>query len=150
MIPDFENEIRDAQGTRYLPPGVYEATWEEFWKYFSNSRRRRTLLRNLLKMLQHLRDAGCVSVKIDGSFVTSKSEPHDFDGTWDPTGVDDTKLDQCINDMNKVLMYNKYNGELYPQNIIEAGSGKTFDEFFQMDRMENRKGVVKINLETLP
>ena len=101
-------------------------------------------------MLLHLRDAGCVSVKIDGSFVTSKSEPDDFDGTWDPTGVDDTKLDQCINDMNKVLMYNKYNGELYPQNIIEAGSGKTFDEFFQMDRMENRKGVVKINLETLP
>ena len=31
MIPDFEKEIRDAQGTRYLPPGVYEATWEEFF-----------------------------------------------------------------------------------------------------------------------
>ena len=101
-------------------------------------------------MLQELYNAGCRSVKIDGSFVTSKLEPHDFDGTWDPTGVDETKLDQCINDMNGVLMYNKYKGELYPQNIIEAGSGKTFDEFFQMDRRDKRKGVVKINLETLP
>ena len=151
MIPDFEKEIRDAQGTRYLPPGVYEATWEEFWKHFSNSWRRIILLRNLLRMLQHLRDAGCVPVKIDGSFVTSKLEPHDFDGTWDRTGVDVTpKLDESIFRMNGITMYKKYMGELYRQDAIEASTGRSFDEFFQVDRMENRKGIVKINLETLP
>ena len=44
----------------------------------------------------------------------------------------------------------KYLGELYRQDTIEADSGKTFDEFFQMGRFNNKKGVVKINLGTLP
>ena len=101
-------------------------------------------------MLQHLRDAGCVSVKIDGSFVTSKLEPSDFDGTWDPDGVVKIELDPIIDSEDKYSMKDKYLGELYRQNTIEVATGKTFDEFFQMDRMKNRKGIVKINLETLP
>ena len=41
-------------------------------------------------------------------------------------------------------------GELYRQNTVKAGSQKTFDEFFQTNSFNNKKGVVKINLGTLP
>ena len=46
-------------------------------------------------------------------------------------------------------MKEKFKGELYRQDTVEAGSGKPFDEFFQMDRFDNYKGVVKINLGTM-
>ena len=97
MIPDFEHKIRDDHKTRYLPSGVHKASWNEFYKRYNTSRVRTILLEYLLIMLQHLRNAGCKSVKIDGSFVTTKPEPSDFDGTWDPTGVDKNLLDPIIN-----------------------------------------------------
>jgi hypothetical protein len=40
------------------------------------------------RALNDLRDAGCKRVYLNGSFVTSKDEPGDFDACWDPTGVD--------------------------------------------------------------
>ena len=150
MIPDFDREYENDQGNLNLPIGVHEADWDEFYiRYITNLERIR-LKEGMELMLQHLRDAGCKFVKIDGSFVTSKSIPNDFDVTWDPKGVDKTLLDQSINEMNGEVMNEKYKGELYPQDAIESGSGKTFDEFFQMDRLKITKGIVKINLETLP
>ena len=33
---------------------------------------------------------------LDGSFVTAKEFPSDFDGCWDPDGVDGAKLDPVL------------------------------------------------------
>ena len=150
MIPDFDREYENVQGYLNLPIGVHEADWDEFCIRYITNRRRIELKEGMESMLQHLRDVGCKFVKIDGSFVTSKSIPNDFDGTWDPEGVDVTKLDPIIGVEDKNLMIEKYNGELYSQDAIESWSGKTFDKFFQMDRLEKTKGIVKINLESLP
>ena len=59
-------------------------------------------------------------------------------------------LDESIYNMNGNSMYVKFMGELYRQDVIEAGTGRIFDVFFQMDRDDRLKGVVKINLETVP
>jgi hypothetical protein len=40
----------------------------------------------------------------------------------------------------------RFGGEFFP-NVIEAGSGLVFAEFFQNDRDTGRKGIVVINLE---
>ena len=149
MVPDFDRQYVNGQGFYNLPPGVHEATWVEFSEHFGFSRRRRKLLGKMRPMLSHMREVGCKFVKIDGSFVTSKPRPRDFDGTWDPNGVDETKLDPIIEDENKYSMIEKYMGELYRQDTIEGDSGMLFDDFFQTDRYENPKGVVKINLETI-
>ena len=101
------------QGFFNLPPGVHVATWNEFYEYFNTSWRRTVLLEYLLIVLLHLRNAGCKFVKIDGSFVTSKLIPRDFDGTSDPQGVNITMLDESIKNMNRDLMYDKFMGELY-------------------------------------
>ena len=80
MIPGFEQLIT-GQKYRFLPCGIIKASWIEFYNRFNTSQRRIMLLNGLLIMLQELRIANCQSVKIDGSFVTSKPRPSDFDGT---------------------------------------------------------------------
>ena len=132
-----------------LPPGEHEASWDEFCKRFGFSRSRKRMIGNMRQMLLGLRDAGCKFVKIDGSFVTSKPEPGDFDGTWDPRGVDRSKLDPIIDFEQKHLMKEKYLGEFFRQSTKVAGTNLTFDDFFQIDRRQSLKGVVKIKLETL-
>jgi len=42
------------------------------------------------------RIAGCRRVYIDGSFVSAKEVPGDFDGCWEATGMDLTSLDPVL------------------------------------------------------
>jgi len=70
----------------------------------------------LKKAIDSLRSAGCKSVYIDGSFVTSKANPVDFDGCWDMDGVDPSLLDPALLDFNlgRSVQKWKYMGELFP------------------------------------
>lgn len=72
MIPDFA-----ANGN--LPAGIHRATWDEFCKRFGRSRHRNKLLGGLAAALNTLTAAGCRTVYINGSFVTRKQMPNDYD-----------------------------------------------------------------------
>jgi len=48
---------------------------------------------NVLQALRLLREAGCGRAYVDGSFVTAKEVPGDFDGCWEAEGVDFDLLD---------------------------------------------------------
>ena len=85
MIPAFETE-RGVGGCYQLPLGIHVATWAELVERFGNNERRREILASLLRALQALKAAGCRRVYVDGSFVTSKEGPGDFDGCWDHEG----------------------------------------------------------------
>jgi hypothetical protein len=85
VLPDFDD-------TGALPPGVHEATWEEVETLFGWTAHRRDLLAGLHDALTDLRAAGCRSAYLDGSFVTDKEVPSDFDLCWDEDDVDWTKL----------------------------------------------------------
>ncbi len=87
MIPPFE------ASTGLLPSGVHEATWEEFVARFGWTPHRLALLAGLKAALDALEAAGCPRVYVDGSFVTAKPDPGDFDGCWEPAGVDVDVLD---------------------------------------------------------
>ena len=43
-----------------------------------------------------LKDAGCKTVYVDGSFVTGKERPGDFDACWEEEGVDPIVLDPVL------------------------------------------------------
>lgn len=81
MIPPF-----NEQG--YLPQGIYEPTWDEFWERFSTNNYRRQLLTGLRLALTQLKLAGCQRVYIGGSFITDKERPNDYDGCFDLFGID--------------------------------------------------------------
>ena len=106
-------------------------------------------------MLLSLKDVGCGRVFMDGSFVTSKVNPEDYDGCWDRRGMDLRKLlkrDPALLDFrNKRLAQKlKYGGEMFPADLIEASSGTVFLEFFERDKDSgNQKGIVEIDLGEL-
>jgi hypothetical protein len=72
MIPEF-----DDNGN--LPPGVYFCEWEEFQEIFGINLIRRRMIDGLELAMTQLKAAGCRTIYINGSFVTSKLEPGDFD-----------------------------------------------------------------------
>ncbi len=95
-----------------------------------------------------MRDAGCTDVWLNGSYVTDKEIPNDYDACWDPLGVDLDKLDPVLQDLSRqrVAQKVKFRGEFFP-NIVEAGSGLLFIEFWQRDRDGNQKGILHIDTE---
>ncbi len=142
MIPPYE-----ASGT--LPPGVHWATWQEIVDTFGSTVHRKRLLGGLAAALKSLRTAGCKAVFLDGSFVTDKAEPEDFDGCWDPSGVDPNLLDPIllVFDTGRRTQKAKYRGELFPSSAEADAAGRTFVEFFQQDRDGNTKGIIGIDLQ---
>jgi hypothetical protein len=100
-----------------------------------------------------LRIAGCSRAYIDGSFVTPKQRPNDYDGCWGIGGVDPDRLDPgLLNfDRGRAAQKAKYQGELFPAQFREGGSGTTFLEFFQIDKETgDSKGIIVIELQESP
>ena len=99
--------------------------------------------------LENLASAGCRVVYINGSFVTSKGFPNDYDACWEEAGVDPTVLDPVLLtfDPGRATQKAKYMGELFPASSIADSDGFSFREFFQTDKNTGRpKGIVAIDL----
>jgi len=105
----------------------------------------------LLAALQNLAGAGCRSVLLDGSFVSQKDLPNDYDGAWDTHGVNPDRLDPVLLDFSnrRAAMKAKYLGELFPATAV-AAPGVLFRDFFMKDRNGLPKGAVSIDLGSLP
>src|SRR5262245_13330602 len=119
-----------------LPPGVHSATLEEIEATFVTNRQRRRLFAGLVTAAGKLRHAGCGTIYLDGSFVTAKPIPNDYDACWDSAGVNPLRLDPVFRDFRHGRRAQKaaFQGEFFPSTIIEAGSNRTFVQFFQVDR----------------
>ena len=142
MIPEF---VENGN----LPPGTYGATWQEVVNRFGGNAHRRRLLSGMKIALQSLKGAGCQRVYIDGSFVTDKELPNDFDCCWDEEEVNGDSLDPVllIFDDGRAAQKAKFLGEFFPAHL--SGSiDKTFIDFFQQDRNTGEpKGIVSIDLQ---
>lgn len=141
MIPDFA-----ADGN--LPAGVHSAGWDEFCNRFGTSEHRKRLLEGLASALSALAAAGCRIVYIDGSFVTRKARPNDYDLCWSIDSVRPERLDPALLDFSpqgRNIMKLKYRGDLFPAEAPEGASGKAFLDFFQTDKRTGRaKGIVSL------
>ena len=145
MIPSF-----DESGL--LPLGVHWASWDEFIDRFGTSSWRLRLASGIRAAIENLKEAGCPTVYINGSFVTAKEVPNDFDACWEEAGVDPTVLDPVLLtfDPGRVTQKAKYLGELFPASAIADGDGFSFLEFFQTDKETGGpKGIVAIDLRDL-
>jgi hypothetical protein len=132
-----------------LPSGEHPASWGEVLERFGWNLVRRRLLDGLAEGLSILADAGCTRVWLNGSFVTAKEEPGDFDAVWSPVGVDADRLRFLSPEMldlnpHRVAQKRRFGGEFFP-NIVEGGSGREFAVFFQFDRDGTSKGIVVID-----
>ncbi len=145
MIPPY-----DENGN--LPPGIHPASWQEIEAAFGDSPQRAALLAGLREALLCLRVAGCRTVYLDGSFVTAKEDPTDFDACWEAAGVDASLLDPILLDVAppRTAQKQRFGGELFPASLVaEPKSGVYYLEFFQHDRDGKPKGIVQIDLESV-
>lgn len=145
MIPAFQNNGN-------LPPGIHSSLWDELDKRYGISPYRLMLLKGLKTACVHLKFAGCQRLFLDGSFVTTKTIPGDYDALWDTTGVDIDKLVRAeplfFDFSNKrQKQKQKYLGEFFPAQQKEGITGKTFLEFFQTDKDSgDPKGIIELLL----
>jgi hypothetical protein len=145
MIPEF-----DERGN--LPPGIHHSTWNEIVTRYATSVRRRELLDGLLDALRSLKGAGCATAYLDGSLVTSKNHPGDFDACWGSSGVILDRLDPELLTFSdsRAAQKARYGGELYPAEWPADADGTTYLDFFQRDRLKQQKGIIAIDLTGLP
>jgi len=145
MIPDYIT----IAGSPWplLPPGIHDSTLHEVYARYVFNPTRQILYDGLLKGLENLFLSGCPQVFLDGSYVTSKPIPNDYEVCWDMAFVDPSKLDPVFFDFDngRHNQKKKYSGEFFPAAILEGLSGKPFLEFFQTDRYTGKqKGIVRL------
>jgi len=143
----------DADGK--LPRGIHHASWEEFAAAFGKGPHRSRLLAGLYRAAQVLKAAGGSTLYIDGSFVSTKEHPGDFDACWEPAGVVASKLDPVLLDFanGRLAQKVKYGGELFPSSARAESQPphRTFLEYFQRDQHTGKsKGIIAIDLRRLP
>lgn len=143
MIPNFNEDGN-------LPPGIHKATWEEIETKFGNTVHRKKLLEGLKLGIKALKVVGCSKIYLDGSFITNKPRPNDYDVCYYPTF--DLKLLRSKYPIffdfenRRKNQKDKYMGEFWPTNAPFDGVYTIF-EGFQVDKYTNRKkGIIELNI----
>ena len=145
MIPDF---IDIGAPWKVLPPGVHSATLEEVEARFVITEHRKKLFAGFKRGAINLQKAGCQTIYLDGSFITEKPVPKDYDVCWDPVNVNGRKVDKTLLTFaNKREEQKKvYYGEFFPSSV-QADGANTFLDFFKKDKYTDKaKGIIKIRL----
>jgi hypothetical protein len=144
MIPPFN---------RYglLPRGIHNAHWAEFAKRLGWNAHRQELLAGMKVGLVLLRDAGAEIAYVDGSFVTAKDVPEDFDVCWAIEGVKRSLLDPVFLafENQRAAQKARFKGEFLPA-WSDADGMRTYLEFFQIDKESGRrKGIIALDVRRM-
>jgi len=127
--------------------------WGPFVTRFGWNNRRRFLIGGMYRALSNLRLAGCAAAIVDGSFVSAKEDPADYDLAFDPVGVNGGLVDAVLrrHDDQRKAMKAKYFGDVFPWGAVaRAATREIYHDFFQRDRSGVAKGVVLLDVTLIP
>lgn len=142
-IPAFVN--------KNLPPGIHPTTWEEFKAKYGINYKRKLQLEGLEKAIEEFKNAGGTKIFIDGSFVSEKKNPGDYDALYDLDEIDADKIDERLTDASvpgRAAQKRYYQGEFFPMYAIATSPvGTRYIDFFQKDKKTKQpKGIIRIDL----
>lgn len=139
VLPEFN---RDGN----LLSGIHQATMAEVKARFARNKRRMQLFEALEEVISILKECNCPEVYLDGSFITQKEEPGDYDLCYEPTGIKATDRFFMFLSEHKQNK-GKYLGDIFP-HMPEPPYHVNLIEFWQTDTRNNDslKGIVKIDL----
>ncbi len=143
MIPSFDV-------TGLLPVGIHWASLKEFEVRFGINDHRQRLIGGLQRGVLALMAAGCRIVYVNGSFVTAKEFPKDYDACWDAAGVRIRDLDPVLLDFSnrRAAQKAKFGGEFFPSHLAAELKSpfRAFIDFFQEDtNLGLKKGIIGLN-----
>jgi hypothetical protein len=148
VIPKF-------QPNGLLPRGIHWALWDEIVKRFDTNSHRHNMLSGFERAVEALTSAGCRALYLDGSFVTAKPLPKDYDACWELAGVRRADLDPVFLDFRngRASQRAKYLGEFFPAHAPANLSVPLaiYLNFFQIDKATgDPKGIVGLKLKAQP
>lgn len=96
--------------------------------------------------------AQCRCLYVDGSFVSSKPFPTDYDACWEMVGVKADLLDPVFLEFRngRAAQKAKYLGEFFPAHTLAEASQpfRRYLDFFQTDKESGvPKGIVGLDLQ---
>lgn len=136
-----------------LPPGIHMADLTTVKRHLASSKWRQKLFNGLVEACRVLSRAGSQRLYLDGSFVTPKPIPNDYDVCWDLNGVNLRLVDLVFFDFSngRAAQKAKFGGEFFPSTHIAADADVTFLEFFQIDTGSGKqKGIIGVDLANDP
>lgn len=143
-IPEFINQK--------LPPGIHECTLDEFKEVFGFNHKRRIQIKGLERAIEKFVSAGAKVLYIDGSFVTTKNNPGDYDACYSLEQLDPlkcTELGVLLDPSKKGREQQKfrYGGEFFPGSIPADRIGTLYIDFFQRDKETGTaKGIIALKI----
>lgn len=138
--------------TRLLPKGVHSVTWDEAYALLAFNDRRKELMAGLLEACRSLKASGVTKVYVDGSFASKKGQPGDWDACFETKGVDSKRLDPVFLDFSdeRAAQKKRFLGEMFFAEAAATLLGEPYLSFFQHTKDGKPKGIVVIDLGTLP
>ena len=133
----------------HLPVGIHDCSLGEVRRRFGSSNEtRRRLMIGLESLVRRGRWAGAKHIYVDGSFVTIKGEPGDWDGVlvmpvgWNAAG----KWAAFFTDRQRIKK--EFGGDLF---VVMEDDGEVLDHYvrvvFATDREGRSKGLLRIRLK---
>lgn len=146
--------ITEFENSGNLPAGVHESDFSEIESRLAYNPKRVRLFEGFRDACRSLKEAGCSRVYLDGSFVSAKPEPGDFDACWEPDdNVDPDLLEPELLDFRNGRKAQKarFGGELFLADGVadfnSSGRPILFVEFFQRDKITGAdKGIIAVDL----
>ncbi len=147
MIPDFLD-------TGYLPEGIHEATLVEVVGKLQFSDKRKKLMSGLMTLIECCISCNVNILYLDGSFVSNKLNPVDYDACYDADCVD--KKDVLHRALESFLHSDSetqkryFKGEVYYAHSFSGrGNRQTVLDYFQVCKQDYlmKKGILKIVLD---
>lgn len=152
-------KVKLSSSTGLLPVGNHKMKWREVRKLFGTTSHRRYLLERLHAVYIVLKKAGVTKIWLDGSFVTSKVRPNDYDLSYELTEdifaelpSDPFKLEKAdtllrgryAGDIKAEPMIGgaTYHKDLFPNVVGHTHNGKPIEGA--------KKGIVVLTLADLP
>jgi hypothetical protein len=129
-----------------LPPGLYVATLDEIEIRFSQTPRRRELFARLNHFVTLAQSVGAIRLFVNGSYVTTKSDPGDVDVViW----LTETFLNLLSAEDDRALELQQMFLTRIPKEAFAVFDQSGWDdwiEFFSFTRAGDQKGIVEIRL----
>jgi len=153
MLCHFTVVIPEFTSSGLLPPGIHWADWPNVVKRFGTNVHRQRHLSGLDRGLKVLQKAGCPVAYLNGSFVTDKEFPSDYDVCYETAGVTLSMLDPVFHEFTNrcAAQKAKYRGEFRPAYVCAEGPPlfRRFFNFFQIDKdTGDPKGIIGLKLIT--
>lgn len=138
----------------HLPPGEHIATWSEVKERFGGRARRREIVGALEHTLYELKNLGVRDVWLNGSFVTTKIRPSDVDVVYSPPPDVDTSTWGNLANSDPAREHLKAQRRVdlweYPSPQYVGGTKVTIVGFFCSDKEDRPKGIIRLDLGSLP